>query len=76
MKCLSCLFALLAVAAFSIAIIGCSEAPQPAPATEAAPAAEPSHDDHAGHDHAAGEEHDEQAEALAGLSEEDQALAE
>jgi len=76
MKCLSCLFALLAVAAFSIAMIGCSEAPQPAPATEAAPAAEQSGDDHAGHDHAAGEEHDEQAEALAGLSEEDRALAE
>jgi len=80
MKCLSCLFTLLAVAAFSIATIGCSEAPQPAPATDAAPTAEHAHDDaadeHAGHDHAAGEEHDEQAEALAKLSEEDRALAE
>jgi hypothetical protein len=75
MKCLSSLFALLAVAAFSIAMIGCSEAPQATPATDAAPAAEDSRD-HAGHDHAAGEEHDKQAEALAGLSEEDRALAE
>ena len=76
MKRLSCLFTLLAVAAFSIATIGCSEAPQPAPAADPAPPSEHSHDDHAGHDHAAGEEHDEQAEALAGLSEEDRALAE
>ena len=76
MKSLSSLFALLAVAAFSIAMIGCSEAPQPAPATDAAPHAQHSHDGHDGHEHDAGQEHDEQAEALATLSEEDRALAE
>jgi hypothetical protein len=67
---------LLAVAGLSIAVIGCSEGPQPAPTTDPAPAAEPAHDDHAGHDHPADEEHGEQAEALAGLSAEDRALAE
>ncbi len=76
MKCLGCLFVLLAVAAFSVAMIGCSEAPQATPATDAAPAAEHSPDEHAGHEHAASKEEDEQAEALAGLSEEDRALAE
>jgi hypothetical protein len=76
MKCLSCLFVLAAAAGLSIAVIGCSEGPQPAPVTDVGPAAEPAHDDHAGHDHPAGEEHGEQAEALAGLSAEDRALAE
>jgi Cu(I)/Ag(I) efflux system membrane fusion protein len=75
MKCLTCLFALVAVAGLSIAMIGCSEGPQPAPVTDPAPAVEPADDEHAGHDHPVGEEHDEQAEALAGLSAEDRALA-
>jgi hypothetical protein len=40
MKCLSSLFASPAIAALSIAMVGCSETSQPATATDAAPAAE------------------------------------